>query len=243
MNLRRIEECALNAWPALQTYLYDGWLLRFANGYSKRANSVTPLYAGELDIDEKIAHCETIFAEKRQSPIFRLPNFLDIGSLNRQLAKRGYRQIDTTSVQTVDLETPWYFQSERAYIMPYRHHWLSSFHALENKRKDVDTHDQIIGNIASPHCLMVLMDEGQVVACGYAVCESGYLGLFDIVTDPDQRRKGYGRELLTSLLAWGQEIHDAHTAYLQVMVNNTPALNLYAQFGFEEQYQYSYCIG
>ena len=48
MRPLRIEEVALNAWPSMQHMLYDGWLLRFSNGYTKRANSVNILYAGAL---------------------------------------------------------------------------------------------------------------------------------------------------------------------------------------------------
>ena len=58
MTIRDIEELALNAWPALQTKHYDGWVLRFANGYTRRSNAVIPLYESTLDLDEKINFCE-----------------------------------------------------------------------------------------------------------------------------------------------------------------------------------------
>jgi hypothetical protein len=37
--IRRMEEISNNALPSLNTYLYDGWLLRSSLGFTKRANS------------------------------------------------------------------------------------------------------------------------------------------------------------------------------------------------------------
>ena len=61
MLYRRLEEVALNAWPALQQMLFDGWLLRFARGYTKRANSINALYDSRLDVATKIAACERTY--------------------------------------------------------------------------------------------------------------------------------------------------------------------------------------
>lgn len=41
---KAIEEITLNTWPAEQSVLLNGWVLRTAAGYTKRANSVNPLY-------------------------------------------------------------------------------------------------------------------------------------------------------------------------------------------------------
>jgi ribosomal protein S18 acetylase RimI-like enzyme len=73
------------------------------------------------------------------------------------------------------------------------------------------------------------------------VLQGQFVGLFDIVTDADFRRQGFGKQLMLSLLAWGKR-NGAHTAYLQVMLNNEPALRLYSGFGFKEIYPYWYRI-
>ena len=52
--IHTIEELSMNAWPTMQTMLYDGWVLRSADGYIKHANSVYPLYPSELNLDVKI---------------------------------------------------------------------------------------------------------------------------------------------------------------------------------------------
>jgi len=65
--------------------------------------------------------------------------------------------------------------------------------------------------------------------------------LFDIVTHPNFRNRGYGRQLVLDLLSWGKE-RGARIAYLQVMLDNAPALRLYSKVGFEEIYRYWYRI-
>jgi N-acetylglutamate synthase len=75
MLYRRLEEVALNAWPALQQMLFDGWLLRFARGYTKRANSINALYDSRLDVATKIAACEHAYTAQGLTPVFRLTPF------------------------------------------------------------------------------------------------------------------------------------------------------------------------
>ncbi|MFN2156932.1 MAG: hypothetical protein ACK2UX_16980, partial [Anaerolineae bacterium] len=44
----QIEAASLDAWPALEQIAYDGWILRFSDGYTKRANSVNSMYEAKL---------------------------------------------------------------------------------------------------------------------------------------------------------------------------------------------------
>ena len=69
----------------------------------------------------------------------------------------------------------------------------------------------------------------------------GWLGLFDIVTHPQKRGQGYAQRLIRQLAAWGASQH-ASGAYLQVMLNNPPALSLYQRLGFKEAYRYWYRV-
>ncbi|MBM6579656.1 hypothetical protein ILT44_05645 [Microvirga sp. BT689] len=52
---KRIEEACLNGWPALREVVFDGWLIRLADGHTRRANSVNLLSSGTLPLDHKIA--------------------------------------------------------------------------------------------------------------------------------------------------------------------------------------------
>ena len=61
----------MNAWPSLQTVLYDGWVIRVSGGYTKRANSICPIYPSVLDLDEKLRYCEELYTSMRLPVVFK----------------------------------------------------------------------------------------------------------------------------------------------------------------------------
>lgn len=71
------------------------------------------------------------------------------------------------------------------------------------------------------------------------VLEDRWLGIFNMATLPQMRRRGAGRAGLVALAGWAVE-RDAATGYLQVDLDNSPALNLYRSIGFEHAYRYVY---
>jgi len=100
---------------------------------------------------------------------------------------------------------------------------------------------QLLQLIAPAKSLAAISQGGQAVACGLGVLQDSLVGLFDIAVERRFRRQGYGRRLVESLLTWGRR-QGAHTAYLQVMLNNEPALRLYSKLGFQAKYQYWYRV-
>ncbi len=121
--------------------------------------------------------------------------------------------------------------------------WLAAFYAMSGMNSvHKPTIGQMLQLIMPETRFAAIRVEHQIVACGIGVLQDGFVGLFDIVTATDFRGRGYGRRLVHGLLAWGAR-QGAHTAYLQVMLNNEPALNLYAKLGFREAYRYWYRIG
>ena len=266
--IQTIEELSLNAWPSLQTMWYDGWVLRFADGYTNRANSINPLYSSKRDVREKIEACERIYHDRGLRVVFKMtPDSYPTG-LDGVLEDRGYRADRRTSVQLLGLGdqgfcrgTPGMRDCSRAFhsaelLDPANRsegpgeppdlpevaseEWLAAYCRLSGiADRHCATLRLMLRSIVPARCFASVQADGQVVACGMGVAQDGFVGLYDIVTDAGQRRRGHGQRLMEQILAWGRR-QGAQTAYLQVMIDNAPALALYGKLGFREAYQYWY---
>lgn len=240
--IRAVEELSMNAWPSLQTMLYDGWVLRFADGYTKRANSVHPLYSSSLNVEEKVQVCEEIYQSKGLDVIFKMTSLAQPENLEQVLAAKGYKADSPTSVQVLELDGVDKAPAQTALLTENLHEWLPAFCRLSNiSQRHEPTLKQLLHNPVPARCLASIRHQGQVVACGMGVLQEEFVGLFDVVTDANFRGRGFGKQLVLNILAWGK-CNGAHTAYLQVMLDNEPALRLYSGLGFKEIYTYWYRI-
>lgn len=240
-TVRWLEERSLNALPALQTCFDDGWILRFANGYTRRSNSVNPLYPAGEAVDTKIERCEALYITRQLKPTFKLTPLNDQDGLEQALERHGYARADGAIVQTLDLDRLAPLSTETALLASsLSESWLADYARLNPlPEAHRTTLRHMLAAIVPRQCYASLSCEGQTVVVGLGVMEQNTLGLFDIVTDPVYRNRGLARRLVLHLLHWGRA-NGAAQAYLQVVPGNAPAIHLYASLGFRESYRYWY---
>lgn len=236
---RVLEALSFRAWPPLESATHDGWVLRYAGGYSRRTNSVTPDGDAVEGLDERLEFCRRWYADRGLSLLVRLTS----GShqVDAALATRGF-----TLETPVDILT-------RAEL-PMRAHdagvsitrgptdaWFRFHRPLlgADRRDFVDSWRRILASVEPPTGFALLEADGREVAGGFAVADQDWVGLFQLAVHPQHRRRGFGRRLSENLLAWGAA-EGATQGYLQVEEANTAGVGLYRTLGFRPAYSYWY---
>ena len=244
--MRLLEEISANACPGLRWALVDGWAVRFADGYTRRANSVLPLYPGRSGLDARIAHCEALMAGEGLAPTFKLFPEAEPSDLDAELARRGYVRQGETCVMVLDRldgacrDVPAGFRFSVA--SEVREPWFDLYARNggldERKRRAARA---LMANIVPERRFVLLEGEDGVAGTALAVLEDGWAGIFDVVVRPDLRGRGLGRLLMERTLAEAAS-GGAERSYLQVLGDNAPAVSLYRSLGYRVAYPYWYRV-
>jgi N-acetylglutamate synthase len=235
-----IEEMGLAAWPALQTLVYDGWVLRFAEGYTKRSNSVNPLYASTIALEEKVAACEGLYAERGLPSIFKILDSASHEGIEALLAERGYASLDETSVRTMELGSKMGGIGKEVEVGgAFDEAWVEGFCECGGKEADAELVGRILKNVTPRKIVARASLGGRIVACGYGALDRGWVGIFNVVVAKEHRGEGFGEGIMKAVLE-ASRAAGAGRAYLQVMIGNAPAEALYEKLGFVEAYRYRY---
>jgi ribosomal protein S18 acetylase RimI-like enzyme len=238
-----LETVANAAMPALETHEYDGWLLRFSDGYTKRANSVHPLFPSTHDLDEKIAFCAAQYTQRHQPIIYKMTDASQPPELDARLETLGYQRASPTLLQVCRLFPDDHQSQELKGSTELSQEWLEAYQRLDPvKGPSLETISKTLTSIPYPTLYAAITDEtGHITAIGQGVLQDAYMGIFAIVVEESQRRRGLGNEIMATLLAWGAQ-NNAQNAYLQVSADNTKALPLYERLGFRTLYEYWYRV-
>jgi GNAT superfamily N-acetyltransferase len=239
-----IEELTINAWPSLQTILLDGWIIRMAGGYTKRANSINPIYSFENNLDEKINYCENIYKNNKLPIIYKIVECEEQKIIDKRLEELNYDKIDLTSVQICNELNQEKYNIEKVTLdNKFTEDWKNCFYYCANIKSNetIDIIENMPKNIRHDIVSVYKIKKRKFIGCGFGVIEKGFVGLCDIIVNEEFRGKGYGKEIVGSILAKAIE-NGAKKAYLSVVNNNVIAKTLYKKIGFQEIYKYWYRI-
>jgi ribosomal protein S18 acetylase RimI-like enzyme len=234
----RVEETCLNAWPALREVLLDGWVLRFSEGLTRRANSANPL--GPVSHFDLPA-CEALYRRLGLPTIFRVLSLTD-PVVDDRLAKAGYTGEGESCVlygPIEDVEAA--LDPDVRLLEEPTQEWFDAMSALQNHSSEqAATYRRIVGQLAIPAAFAALSDKGATAALAYGALHNGLLCYESVITDRHRRRQGWGRRIVNTLTAWARE-QGAVGACLEVEAHNAPARALYDAIGLKrELYRYHY---
>lgn len=247
--IRHIETLARDAWPAEEAAGLHGWIIRFNQGVTRRANSVWPNELSQTgNVPDMLDQVERFYRAYDQPPRYQICPAAQPVELDALLSRRGYAAVAPTHVQIAELATLLARTRAVAGAPSARvtvhsaldDRWFATYQQAE----EFDDHAAamrraILQRIAPATGYALLVRNHTPVALGLGVAEDGMLGIFSMATVPAYRRQGAATAVLHALGEWAAG-QGATRAYLQVMHANRPAQALYARAGFETLYDYHY---
>lgn len=234
----------MNAFPALSTVLLNNWVLRFANGYSKRANSVNPLTPCSDDETLTIDNCELIYTQQNLPTVFKITDSEYGLKIDHLLNSRGYRAEARTNVLMKHLNTlpKTNTATDVTISKTFTDEWFHAFTQMNKvSNKNKNTLHQMFQVTIPKTYFASLQKNGEIIAVGLGVAQGEYIGMYDIVVKEHERRNGFAKQIMNGLMQSAKADGVLYT-YLQVVDANEPAKALYQNLGYIHQYSYWYRV-
>jgi N-acetylglutamate synthase len=235
-----LEEVCERAWPPRERLALGSLVLRFADGFTRRANSAR-VDAGGGDLDGLITRAEQEYRSRGLRPGFRLTP-LTPAEFEPLLRERGY-VVDTEAIVMVADALPPAAEPRPgdaiALAPALDEEWLRVFKEIERQwpaEQDPGAR-WVLGSGTAPRRFALARVGGEAAATGYGRLEGDWLYIACVATFPERRRLGLARAVSERLFAWGAG-GGARRAILQAETKNAAAQGLYAQLGFTPRYVY-----
>ena len=251
-EIRTLEKKAANGWMAFETHEYDGWEMRFGNGYTGRANSVSVFEDSTKRLEDKVVYCENLYKAQGLPCNFKVTDADK--ELSEYLLNRGYKVVTPSDVMILDTDSEEFakvlsdegiadnaeafkdviFSDEPA-------DWFDPYFEFEGftDEKKIETYKQFHANTKVTKLYVTLMHEGKVAAVASCAIEGEYSLLHNVIVDKKYRGLGLGKKLCLAAIIKSKEL-GAKYSYLQVIKDNDVAVNLYNKLGYKKVYEYCY---
>ncbi len=233
-SIRFWEEVAANTMPSFAHVVYDGWLLRFTQGYSRHNNSVWPLYAGKLPLAEKLAFCEAQYQAQGSTCGFRLAGLPEQEAPEALLVERGYGRANPNLIMVRSyIDGPDVDITELA-----RDEWLETIYRIRPGDLAIQAWKrEVYQRLALPSHYVVVEREGTICGYGRSLRQGDILTVMDLWVQPDYRRQGVATQIAYALIQLGRR-HGVTMASVGVNEDNDGARQLYERLDFANRYLY-----
>lgn len=221
-EIRAVEHAAALAWPGTEHQWQDGWLLRAADGFTRRGNSAVPLdFSATLEPLPMIADW---YAQRG------LPAWLAIPERVLSVRAAGVKQ---TRVMVRDVSATASAGTTLSAIPDAA--WLATY------RREVPA--EVLTAVVDGEVIFATVTGAAVGRGAVTTAPDGphWLGISSVRVAAEKRGQGHARAVCEALLAWGFE-HRAERAYVEVLTDNASAIALYESMGFRLHHNHRYVM-
>jgi len=206
----------------IDNYEYDGWHLIHLND---DLLEVVPSDLSQIEIRTKVKFCERYAKERQMNLRFKLFENKDVDHLYVLLRQYQYISEQEQLLMCCRVLDGKIKRMKNLTIRIVESNHLR-FLAL---KKECVLDNVVIGEHA---CFCELLYRQVGIGIAFATIKEGKMGIFNVFVEKEYRRNGYGEQLLLALFHWAKEIN-VSSAYLNVDLDNTPAIGLYKKIGFK----------
>lgn len=232
-----LEEISALGWPAPANARLGRWLLRAADGYTRRANSVLPLGAAGLPVEAAIERAREWYAERRLPLRFQLPT-PGTEALDEILEKQHFLRENLTFVHVAPVGAILASAPTRDDLPAVRLQ-NSPGAAWQQLQGNITPIAQAVLTGARLPIFATVVEGDTTIAIGRAVVDFDWLGITALHVAPEYRRRGIAMHVMRALAAWGRS-NGARNSYLQVEEANHGAIDLYERLGYVMHHEYHY---
>lgn len=236
------ERLAHHTWPCREEAQFGEWMLRAADGYSRRANSALAIGVPVQGVEAALDHVERWFRSREIQPCVKVTPLASLAVIEAMDA-RGWtlatpsrvlrREADPIPDTPRDLDVSWSSKVSDP--------WFESLATWDAESLSAASHHRALLERMPDARFATLRRQGRVAGTLVASIDGDQAHLYDLVLDPALRGQGIGssflRQILSDLFRDG-----ARSATLQVLESNTTARTLYDRTGFVDVHGYHYRV-
>ena len=241
-----LDQLMADAWPPTVSEIIGRSRLRWASGFTRRANSC--LAVGEDDEIPAIVERAMEFYSMRQAdPVFMVSTASAPPLMASHLHSLGFESAARTLLQTASsAAVAASCDGANAFVVESTGEvtdtWFETYWAIDAIRECDEaartTCRDMLGRTKGA-CYVSVLSSGRTIAVGQIVVEGQWAGVQCMATLPSHRRQGGAAVALGHLADRALE-KGAASMYLAVMYDNHGARPLYERSGFSTVHEYTY---